>query len=884
MKSKVKRNIKEGNIKKCKVKLRDCGSMTWQDPGRCANCYQDIASSSNSKRLKDELQIDHGCSSSLPRISIMEALDIVFDINRKSYQTSILLDENKYLLCPNCVRIFIHLFSRFSEFVEASSSPSYLFSLIRNRRDYSKLFPVVEIKEEVDICLETAPPESDGEFWNAGGIVDEEGYAENDAAQDGQCRKVTKVKRELKRIPPDHPEILKEGSKKRSSPRRNISRVDNSLLEGAASKDKEFDLQSTKKIKLEDSSLRESSGSSVYNPHEDLDDFVLKPKEEDDFEYDSPMKKHSSQTVGQEERAVDCSPSNLRGRIHVCTECNIGFTRSNHLERHLKQHSSKAFVCDCGVGFAENYHLQYHQKHNNCKLTPGAQVLSQSEISTAVERTLKNAKKRRVTKLVKKATRNNAHHRRPGKFVCGHYKCGKVFTRRYRLKRHRIIHDTKPFPCEFCHDCFRDEVTLSCHVSSTCRVNNKAGIFVEQFPCADDNDSCSSRNKHNADDDKKEMTNSNSIVSVTDTVVKTTPSRERRYACHCGETFSRTNHLRSHAGVHRVKNVICPICLAGFTNQIRLEKHSKIHEPSMVPDDLQNFRSFINGEGQIIKTAVKLKLKRKHLSTDMVSCNVCGGQILQRNLKNHMLSHQQEREAVCELCGLAFKSILNLRSHQKHTHSTERLFLCNICGKAFKRNQHLLDHQIVTHSDSREFKCEECNKSFKSKRNLRQHLHLHEGIKFNCEKCGAAFTRKDNLKVHKGKVCSGTPPEILKNKSPKSASSIIMAEESSSQFSGTLSQNIQSRRESESDVSGHDPTMIHENFSVSSLATTVYSSLTNDKLEFTPIVSPDFCDPMETTTSTSECSTTNSMDNGRKGSAEFSPESSTLTESSIFGI
>ena len=75
---------------------------------------------------------------------------------------------------------------------------------------------------------------------------------------------------------------------------------------------------------------------------------------------------------------------------------------------------------------------------------------------------------------------------------------------------------------------------------------------------------------------------------------------------------------------------------------------------------------------------------------------------------------------------------------------------CKICHRSFKDDRQLRQH-LVTHDKEREFKCtiNGCKKSYHTLNRLKIHERTHTGEKpFECEICQMKFTEKGGLKTH----------------------------------------------------------------------------------------------------------------------------------------
>ena len=93
------------------------------------------------------------------------------------------------------------------------------------------------------------------------------------------------------------------------------------------------------------------------------------------------------------------------------------------------------------------------------------------------------------------------------------------------------------------------------------------------------------------------------------------------------------------------------------------------------------------------------------------------------------------------------------------------IYKCNFCAKTCKKLCHLKEH-LLSHKNERPFKCNICTNSFKQLCNLKRHLKLHTGEKpHQCDICKMRFTRSNNLKAHKLRHTKERPSDIESNNS-----------------------------------------------------------------------------------------------------------------------
>ena len=133
------------------------------------------------------------------------------------------------------------------------------------------------------------------------------------------------------------------------------------------------------------------------------------------------------------------------------------------------------------------------------------------------------------------------------------------------------------------------------------------------------------------------------------------------------------------------------------------------------------------------------------------TCEICGKEIQQQNnvarhkdrCRKQALKHQttipstqpESVEQRCSLCGITFKNIASLKTHnaRKHRESIEGELKCEQCDFKTNSKSHLKKHMTQKHEAYREeFKCDRCDYICFSKDGLRKHkriVHMRAGEK-----------------------------------------------------------------------------------------------------------------------------------------------------------
>uniref|UniRef100_A0A182TJG2 C2H2-type domain-containing protein n=1 Tax=Anopheles melas TaxID=34690 RepID=A0A182TJG2_9DIPT len=81
--------------------------------------------------------------------------------------------------------------------------------------------------------------------------------------------------------------------------------------------------------------------------------------------------------------------------------------------------------------------------------------------------------------------------------------------------------------------------------------------------------------------------------------------------------------------------------------------------------------------------------------------------------QGHLNEHNGLKPFACGVpgCSKTFSCRHGLRRHSYYRHSGQ-MFLCQECGKAYKSKLELSTHRLHVHTRGKAFGCEECGKSF----------------------------------------------------------------------------------------------------------------------------------------------------------------------------
>ncbi|XP_055638105.1 zinc finger protein 391-like [Toxorhynchites rutilus septentrionalis] len=244
----------------------------------------------------------------------------------------------------------------------------------------------------------------------------------------------------------------------------------------------------------------------------------------------------------------------------------------------------------------------------------------------------------------------------------------------------------------------------------------------------------------------------------------------------CGEEFSSPFDLNQHMGFcpSRLKNdtlqpfipniggitqLTCHICNRSFNDTQELKYHESLHSNS--PSKC-NFCHLTFPCSRTLKIHMDQHKMISTLPDGRFKCDLCDATFkLYGNLIIHRRSHTGERPYPCYICGRAFSTSSNMKTHMNVVHSQDRPFKCHQCHKSFNTDTRLRSH-METHSfplisgssdagggSELSSTCKICNKTFSHPSYLTIHYRVHTGERpYQCRFCTSAFATSGNLKVH----------------------------------------------------------------------------------------------------------------------------------------
>ena len=233
-----------------------------------------------------------------------------------------------------------------------------------------------------------------------------------------------------------------------------------------------------------------------------------------------------------------------------------------------------------------------------------------------------------------------------------------------------------------------------------------------------------------------------------------------RHECDiCGRVFPRKHVLEKHKAKHveQIKPVIkCEECNKIFKKPSELNDHNLIHHSDAPPQ----FKCDHCGQMFVLKDYLRKHIKLNHVLQANIVCNVNGCQQrfkTQRYLREHLqaIKHNPnaEKPYKCNQCDFAARQSYTLKYHLL-THDDKRPCVCDLCppDKIFRGRtpSALHDHKVRMHSEDKHFQCKVCAKRFNDRSACARHEEIHEKRVYQCkyDNCSFKTNTKSNLAGH----------------------------------------------------------------------------------------------------------------------------------------
>jgi len=185
--------------------------------------------------------------------------------------------------------------------------------------------------------------------------------------------------------------------------------------------------------------------------------------------------------------------------------------------------------------------------------------------------------------------------------------------------------------------------------------------------------------------------------------------------------------LESELGKHSCVLYPCDICGKEFGKESYLRTHiESIHEKT------HTCTCDVCGKVFLSKATLSQHVKYQHEPVKTIPCTICGKEYTDRDMKTHLLTHQEKVE--CTICNVKVRKI---EFHMKRMHASDedKRYRCNVCGKGFVESQALNNHQMNVHLKLRPYKCRYgCTFAYNDSSNRNAHERKTHGKLFETKK------------------------------------------------------------------------------------------------------------------------------------------------------
>ncbi|XP_022107698.1 zinc finger protein 64 homolog, isoforms 1 and 2-like isoform X2 [Acanthaster planci] len=205
----------------------------------------------------------------------------------------------------------------------------------------------------------------------------------------------------------------------------------------------------------------------------------------------------------------------------------------------------------------------------------------------------------------------------------------------------------------------------------------------------------------------------------------------------------------------------CSVCEAKYISIENMDAHIALHtvegsdsvkcaECGIIVDDCTKLRAHMKEKHRRL-----LKVYRCEL------CKYAGDR--HYDYKKHLLTHEDTKPCMCEVCGKLMSTVYNLKVHILRVHATEeqKTVHCQHCDyrcadKIVLKDHMRFQHNLLWNGDPykdvdtwRSYKCDKCDYVGRKEKSLKYHMRVHtEHRQFRCSMCCYASGTKNNLILH----------------------------------------------------------------------------------------------------------------------------------------
>ena len=221
------------------------------------------------------------------------------------------------------------------------------------------------------------------------------------------------------------------------------------------------------------------------------------------------------------------------------------------------------------------------------------------------------------------------------------------------------------------------------------------------------------------------------------------------------QTLNPTDPVPSASGSGTAEmGIHCECCETIFSNKINFDNHvlnGKCQWVCKFCKKVFVYSNYKASNKDYLYSIFKEKLKQHKKECDC-TCKLCGRSFnLSLKVERHMkLCHSKDKEFVCDVCFITFKTETNLYAHKVNKHTGESgIYRCPLCPNEYTVLASVTDHLKYKHLGMKrhERSCSVCGKLCNNT-NIKRHEDSHKVKTIKCDQCPAVFNSKINLREH----------------------------------------------------------------------------------------------------------------------------------------